>query len=96
MADLFRSYKSKDRARVKPLVEAMQADGLSVWWDAHIEGGAGWRQAIQTELALAQLDRAVKNRDPGLIQLRVDPALDRLRQDPRFAAMERRVGFPPI
>ena len=39
---------------MKPLVEALQSDGLSVWWDAQIEGGAGWRQAIQTELDSAR------------------------------------------
>jgi serine/threonine-protein kinase len=53
VADLFVSYKSEDRARVKPLVEALQADGLSVWWDAQIEGGAGWRQRIEQELTSA-------------------------------------------
>ncbi len=54
MADLFVSYKSEDRARVKPLVDALQADGLSVWWDAQIEGGAGWRQRIEQELGAAR------------------------------------------
>ena len=54
LADVFLSYKSEDRARVQPLVEALQADGLSVWWDAQIEGGSGWRQAIQTELDSAK------------------------------------------
>jgi serine/threonine-protein kinase len=54
VADLFVSYKSEDRARVKPLVDALQADGLSVWWDAHIEGGAGWRQRIEQELTSAR------------------------------------------
>lgn len=32
----------------------METDGLSVWWDARIEGGAGWRQAIQTEFEMAK------------------------------------------
>ena len=53
VADLFVSYKSEDRARVKPLVDALVADGLSVWWDAQIEGGAGWRQRIEQELTTA-------------------------------------------
>ena len=70
MADLFISYKSEDRARVKPLVAAL--------------------------LAFAQLDRAVATRDPGLIELRIDPALDPLRRGPRFAAIEKRLGFPPV
>jgi TolB-like protein len=54
VADLFLSYKSQDRARVRPLVQALQADGLTVWWDAEIEGGSGWRQSIQTELDAAK------------------------------------------
>ena len=32
----------------------MTAEGLSVWWDVHIEGGAAWRHAIQTELDAAR------------------------------------------
>jgi TolB-like protein/Tfp pilus assembly protein PilF len=50
MADIFLSYKAEDRARVKPLVDAFNAEGLTVWWDVHIEGGAGWRQTIEREL----------------------------------------------
>lgn len=53
MADLFVSYKSEDRPRVQPLVEAFQADGVSVWWDAHIGGGAKWRESIEANLASA-------------------------------------------
>ena len=44
MSDVFVSYKAEDRRRVKPLVEALQADGYAVWWDAQIGGGAAWRQ----------------------------------------------------
>lgn len=54
MADLFFSYKSEDRPRVKPLVDALTTDGLTVWWDVQIEAGAEWRQAIQTELDSAK------------------------------------------
>ncbi len=50
MSDVFVSYKAEDRARVRPLVEALEADGLSVWWDAHIGGGAEWRETITREL----------------------------------------------
>jgi TolB-like protein/Tfp pilus assembly protein PilF len=50
MADVFVSYKAEDRLRVKPLVDAFSAEGLSVWWDLGIEGGANWRQTIQTQL----------------------------------------------
>ena len=54
MSDVFVSYKAEDRARVRPLVEALQADGLGVWWDAHIEGGASWRESIATNLDAAK------------------------------------------
>ena len=54
MADVFISYKAEDRARVKPLVDAFEAAGLSVWWDVHIEGGAAWRAAIQDNLDTAR------------------------------------------
>jgi serine/threonine-protein kinase len=48
------SYKAEDRRRVKPLVEALQADGFSVWWDEQIGGGAAWRHAIEAELNAAK------------------------------------------
>lgn len=54
MADVFVSYKAEDRRRVKPLVEALEADGYSVWWDAQIGGGSAWRHAIESELNAAR------------------------------------------
>ena len=54
MSDVFVSYKAEDRKRVKPLVEALQAEGFSVWWDEQIGGGATWRHAIETELNAAK------------------------------------------
>lgn len=54
MADIFVSYKAEDRRRIKPLVEALQADGYSVWWDEQIGGGTAWRHAIEAELNAAR------------------------------------------
>jgi len=53
MTDLFVSYKAEDRARVAPLVQALQADGYSVWWDAEIGGGEEWRDTICKHLDAA-------------------------------------------
>ena len=50
MSDIFVSYKAEDRSRVAPLVGALEADGLSVWWDAHIGGGDEWRDSIAEHL----------------------------------------------
>lgn len=54
MSDVFVSYKAEDRKRVRPLVEALEADGFSVWWDEQIGGGAGWRHTIEAELNAAK------------------------------------------
>jgi serine/threonine-protein kinase len=53
MSDVFLSYKAEDRPRLRQLVAALEADGLSLWWDAQIEGGATWRQSIQEQLDAA-------------------------------------------
>jgi TolB-like protein len=52
--DVFLSYKGEDRTRLQPLVEALEADGITVWWDAHIGGGTNWRQDIQEHLDAAK------------------------------------------
>lgn len=54
MSDVFVSYKAEDRRRVQPLVESLEADGFSVWWDVQIGGGAAWRASIETELDAAK------------------------------------------
>jgi serine/threonine-protein kinase len=53
-ADVFISYKAEDRRRIEPLVQALQADGYSVWWDQHIGTGDDWRQAIERQLDAAR------------------------------------------
>jgi hypothetical protein len=53
MSDVFVSYKAEDRPRVERLVEALEAEGLSVWWDAHVGGGEAWREQIAEQLEAA-------------------------------------------
>lgn len=53
-ADVFISYKAEDRARLAPLVHALEAEGFTVWWDAHIGGGTNWRQDIEEHLDAAK------------------------------------------
>ena len=54
MTDLFLSYKAEDRARILPLVQALEQDGFSVWWDEHIGGGDDWRETILRHLEAAK------------------------------------------
>lgn len=50
MSDVFVSYKAEDRRRIRPLVQCLQADGYSVWWDERIGAGDAWRETIGREL----------------------------------------------
>lgn len=54
MWDVFISYKAEDRSRVEPLVDALEGEGLSVWWDARVTGGEAWREAIAEHLEAAR------------------------------------------
>ncbi len=53
MADVFVSYARHDKARVAPLVAAIEARGWSVWWDPAITPGQEFDQQIVTELKAA-------------------------------------------
>ncbi|TAM93102.1 MAG: TIR domain-containing protein [Rhodanobacteraceae bacterium] len=54
MADVFISYARADKARVAPLVAAIEAKGWSVWWDPEISPGREFDDAIDTELQAAK------------------------------------------
>ena len=54
MSDVFVSYEAEDRARVAPVVRALEADGLSVWWDTQIAAGSEWRRDIEEQLDQAR------------------------------------------
>ena len=45
------------------------------------------------EGALQAFARALDERDPSMVWLGVDPRVDPLRQDPRFAAMLKQLGL---
>jgi len=53
MADIFVSYARSDRARIAPLVAAIEAKGWSVWWDAEIDPGQEFDCRIAEELKAA-------------------------------------------
>jgi adenylate cyclase len=53
MADVFVSYARSDKARVAPLVAAIEARGWTVWWDPEISPGQEFDRQIAAELAIA-------------------------------------------
>src|ERR1700683_1264269 len=53
MADVFVSYSRSDKARVAPLVAAVQARGWSVWWDPAIDAGQQFYDPLDAELQAA-------------------------------------------
>lgn len=54
MSDIFVSYASQDRPRIRPLVDALQESGWSVFWDRSIPAGKTWRQIVGGELRSAR------------------------------------------
>ena len=62
---------------------------------AHYQYGEIYAQLGSGEQAIAELESALAKRDPGMARIRVDPFLDPIRRDPRFAALVRRLNFPP-
>ncbi|MGB9430491.1 MAG: TIR domain-containing protein [Gammaproteobacteria bacterium] len=54
MADVFVSYARADKARVAPLVAAIEAKGWSVWWDPEISPGQEFDDQIDAEINAAK------------------------------------------
>ena len=69
-------------------------------WEARF-GDVGAYQVAQVhawrgepEPALDWLDRAYRQRDPGLVQVKYDPLLGAVRASPRYRALLTRMGLP--
>ncbi len=54
MADVFISYARAERERVAKLAAALEAEGLTVWWDRRIDAGAEFSKDIERELTAAK------------------------------------------
>jgi hypothetical protein len=53
MADIFISYKSRMRPRVREIARALEELGLTVWFDAELEAGRSFAAVINAELSKA-------------------------------------------
>lgn len=54
MADVFLSYSRHDLRRARPVIDALEAAGLSVWWDRRLVGGSEFSKEIRKELNRAE------------------------------------------
>ena len=79
----------KRSVALKLLDEIVLVDTASPYLIAGIYGALGQRDS-----AFEWLDKAYDRRDVQLVSLRVDPFLDPLRRDERFAELSNRVGLP--
>lgn len=57
IATVFLSYSRADQKRALPVIKALEAAGLQVWWDGLLEGGATYLPT--TEAALESADAVV-------------------------------------
>jgi hypothetical protein len=53
VADVFISYASEDRDRIRLLAERLEGEGYSVWWDQDIPPGSDYMSYIFSELQAA-------------------------------------------
>lgn len=55
MSDLFISYARENRELAEDLARALQAQGISVWWDRDLKGGTEFATVIEQQLAAAKV-----------------------------------------
>jgi len=77
------------RATLPKLKTSIEKTGIGVYEIALVYAGLGDKDS-----AFEWLEKAYQARDKGMAYLKVDPCLDPLRSDPRFASLVKRVGFP--
>ncbi len=54
MADIFLSYASEDRDRIKPIVDGLEQAGWTVFWDRKTPVGMTWEDFIEEKLLQAR------------------------------------------
>jgi eukaryotic-like serine/threonine-protein kinase len=81
--------RQEAEAVLAKLNEIEKTKTVSHYWEATIYAALGER-----DKAFAELERAYQARDWFLQRLKVDPFLDPLRDDPRFADLVKRIGLP--
>jgi anion-transporting ArsA/GET3 family ATPase len=94
MSALALSYAASGNAKeARRILQTLQGASKSRYIPS-LEISAIFASLNETDHAFESLQKAYENRDYNLFRLRVDPRLDNLRSDPRFADLLRRMGLP--
>ncbi len=80
---------SEAHATISKLEEHVKKNGMGRYEIALVYAGLG-----NKDEAFTWLEKSYDVRDKGLTYLKIDPCVDPLRSDPRFARLVRRVGLP--
>jgi serine/threonine-protein kinase len=78
-------------AEAEDALAKLKAEGGDTAAYAYAEIYAQWGNKLK---ALEWLDTAMRLRDSGLAELKTDPLMDPLRQEPHFQAVEKALNFP--
>jgi adenylate cyclase len=79
------------REEAKKLAEGIEEDTLMI--DQGYRGlGLVYAALAENDSAFKWLEKGCQRREESLLNLKVDPKADRLRSDPRFVALLRRIG----
>ena len=84
--------RSGDRAAATRLLEELRTAAARTYVPSY-QVAAAYIGLDDRDRAFAWLDKACDERSDALLDLAVEPCFDSLRGDPRFAALQRRVGL---
>lgn len=82
--DIFLSYSSNDKERVRPIVEAIEKEGFTLWWDDNIPPGTTWRAFIQENLDAAQVVVVIWSKSSVKRRFVIDEAEEGLQRESLF------------
>jgi tetratricopeptide (TPR) repeat protein len=88
-------YRQIERAWLQLQLAALKARE-STKYVSPLDFARAYAQLGDKEQAFEYIERAFGDRSPGLVFMKVDPAWDAIRQDPRFAAAVKKIGLPDL